>query len=358
MPGQVPGLYGITNSNRDFSNPYYWGKNQFNSSFPVALCCYMRDTAKNAVSLSLAGDRIAVGEMGFDIVFGTTLPNDRLFFSFEDTYAPYARFVHDRMEHIDLVVREADSMRPLRPLEIKLTTLPDDGTSSLDEADYGSELVVRSPTMRYLALGIADASTEDDRANMRNIFGPVCSEIDTDWESARAMLSFRKDIFAAMEQFLDVFQHLQKPLLMQPVWKTIGKKPELADQCLDVFAWTDFAIARMVLDIAKDIGTDKKITRHQRAILRLARFMHEFSQSGRVYQNPIYDAMTYGTLNDKEFSVPGLKTNAYMRGNRLERPIVSKDEIKNIVLGGGQKYLSPERRFDSILFFSKELFNE
>lgn len=27
---QTPSLYGITHSNRDFSDPYYWGKNQFN----------------------------------------------------------------------------------------------------------------------------------------------------------------------------------------------------------------------------------------------------------------------------------------------------------------------------------------
>lgn len=32
--------------------------------------------------------------------------------------------------------------------------------------------------------------------------------------------------------------------------------------------------------------------------------------------------------------------------------------IKKIIKGGGQKYLSPERRFDAILFFSNELFDE
>ncbi len=41
---------------------------------------------------------------------------------------------------------------------------------------------------------------------------------------------------------------------------------------------------------------------------------------------------------------------------RLEKPIISKEEIKNIILGGGQKMLSPERRFDAIVFNSPELF--
>ena len=36
-----PCLYGIKNSNRDFSNADTWGKNQFNSSFPASLVCYM-----------------------------------------------------------------------------------------------------------------------------------------------------------------------------------------------------------------------------------------------------------------------------------------------------------------------------
>lgn len=36
-----PRLFGIINSNRDYSNAETWGKNQFNSSFPASLACYM-----------------------------------------------------------------------------------------------------------------------------------------------------------------------------------------------------------------------------------------------------------------------------------------------------------------------------
>ncbi len=34
-------LFGIKNSNRDFSGKKSWGKNQFNTSFPAALTRYM-----------------------------------------------------------------------------------------------------------------------------------------------------------------------------------------------------------------------------------------------------------------------------------------------------------------------------
>jgi len=37
----IPGLFGIANSNRDYTRADTWGKNQFNSSFPVALACYL-----------------------------------------------------------------------------------------------------------------------------------------------------------------------------------------------------------------------------------------------------------------------------------------------------------------------------
>jgi hypothetical protein len=36
-----PSLFGIKYSNRNFEQKDSWGKNQFNSSFPVALTSYM-----------------------------------------------------------------------------------------------------------------------------------------------------------------------------------------------------------------------------------------------------------------------------------------------------------------------------
>ena len=42
----------------------------------------------------------------------------------------------------------------------------------------------------------------------------------------------------------------------------------------------------------------------------------------------------------------------------LKNPRITKNEIKNIILGGGQNLLSPERRFDAIIYNSPELFAE
>ena len=75
--GECPNaaLYGIAHSNRNFKDPFYWGKNQFNSSFPIALCCYMRDSGKNALGIQMEKDlTTSIKELSFNKVFGTTLP--------------------------------------------------------------------------------------------------------------------------------------------------------------------------------------------------------------------------------------------------------------------------------------------
>jgi len=356
--GETAGLYGLGNSNRNFSDPYYWGKNQFNSSFPAALACYMRDQGHSAVYIRHVADKqTETSEVQFDQVFGSELPNDRLFFSFEDSYRPFGAFIHDALKPIDLIIKNQETNAFIRPLEIKLTVLPDDSTSNRDESEYGAELVVRTPTMRYMAMSMAE-TCQDHIEEIRDIFSPICCKI-RHWEVSETMKAHREAVFEALERFIEQFRTLERPLLMQPVWKTQGKSSKLAEQCLDIFVWSDFALTRLFMDSATIIRSpDAKITRQQRAAFRLARFLHELSASReqKVFQEPIYDGMNFGVLNDKEFSISGSKTSRYLRCDRLTRPLISKGELKNIVLGGGHKLLSPERRFDAILYFSTDLF--
>lgn len=350
----TPSLYGITNSNRNFADPYYWGKNQFNSSFPVALACYMRDKNVPAVYLSLNSKcKTKTSDIPISDVFGTDLANSELYFGFETAFEPFKAFVEDQLPAIDLVIKNK-KQEYIRPIEIKLTTLPDDSTSCLAENEYGSEIVVRSPTTKYMALSIAQGCAEPEhKARICKIFAS-CKSI-RDWTNLVEAKSMLPEILNSLECFFSEFSHLQRPLLMQPLWKTNGKSPILADRCLDIFVWSDFALSRVFMDSAKH-ERDERITRQQRAALRFARFIYEWSRGLKVYQAPIYDGMTYDTLNDKEFSISGRKTNAYMKCERLTNLAIGKDEIKQIVLGGGQRYLSPERRFDAIIYFSTDLF--
>ena len=209
--------------------------------------------------------------------------------------------------------------------------------------------------MRYMALGMA-STLRDKFGEIMEIFAPALHGLrGGDWES-KLIKNRQSEILDALELFFKTFYNSQKPLLMQPIWKTLGKSSLLADNCLDVFVWSDFAISRLFMDSAKS-SSSKEITRQQRAAFRMARFLFEIARDGKIYQQPIYDGMTYDTQNDKEFAVSGNITNKFMKCDRLKKPIIHKNQIKEIVLGGGQKYLSPERRFDAILYFSSDLFN-
>ncbi len=350
-----PSLYGIENSNRDFSDPYYWGKNQFNSAFPVALASYMRDNGKKAIYLSLQNTlQIKKIYKNFNFIFNTNLSNSELYFSFESRFQPYSSFVHDELNPIDLVILSKDKKDFIQPLEIKLTTLPDNVTAHLDEKKYGSELVVRTPTIQYMALSMI-SSLEEKLQEIKELFEPVLHDV-RDWENKYEIIYKLNDILDSLEVFFKNYQKFQKPLVLQPIWKTVGKSSNLADNCLDVFVWSNFAISRLFMDSALKNKNNSSISRHQRTAIRLARFLYEVSKNGKVYQKPIYDGMNYDNKNDKEFAVSGIKTNLYMSCKRLAKPLIHKSEIKKIILGGGQKFLSPERRFDAILYFSKELF--
>lgn len=349
-------LYGLTHSNRNFEDPYYWGKNQFNSAFPAALACYMRDTGVLANYLSLRQDNtVNISNIDFSEVFGTALPNDQLEFLFESSYEPFAAHVQDQLTTIDLVIKDVRG-NFIRPLEVKLTTIPDNSTATFAEANYGCELVLRSATLKYMALSVSEScGSEADKRRIDDLFG-FCG-IVRDWANGVEARAILPRVVIALEAFFSEFADRQKPLLLQPVWKTIGKTPVLADNCLDIFVWSDFALSRLFMDSAR-VNEGERITRQQRAALRFARFIYEASRMERVFQAPIFDGMTYDVQNDKEFSIPGRKTNFYMRCPRLTTLAIPRTEIKNIILGGGQNYLSPERRFDAIIYFSTDLFDE
>ncbi len=349
------GLFGIERSNRNFADPYYWGKNQFNSAFPVALACYMRSRGIPLVYVQYKdAHTTSVGELSVDKLWGSDQPNESLYFSFETRFDAFRSLVHDDLPPIDLVVCAGDATQQIRPLEVKLTTLPDNTTEALDECQYGAELVIRSATTRYMALSMAK-SVANDLSKVRSIFEPVFARV-RNWDSKVEMKNLAPAAVNALETFLDLYQPLQQPLLMQPLWKTVGKSPVLAEQCLDIFVWSDFALAHLFLDSARSALATAGISRPLRAALRLSRFLFERASGAKVYQQPIYDGMTFDFQNDKEFAISGMRSRGLMACERLHRLAVSKSAIRDIVLGGGHKYLSPERRFDAILYFSTDLF--
>lgn len=344
------GLYGIEHSNR--SPDDHWGKNCFNSSFPAAMASYMMERDITAVYMKLEdidGELKTVpAEISLRDVFrcGMRLASD-LSFNFETVFVPYQQYSFDAIDGIDLVIKDVQG-EFLSPLEVKLTVLPTDSTSRQPEEQWGCELVVRSATTSYCALGMYDA-VKDESREVREIFEEACSSIqmwDNDYEMTHKMLS----ICASLDVFESRYLMKQKPLLMQTIWKTQGKSPLLAERAFDIVVWSDYSFSRLFID--GSYGEASTMSRPMRASARLARCLWELSKSGKIRVVDIYRQMAFGNQTDKEFAIGGSKWRQYVTAERVIRPILHKSVINEIIQPGYIERLSPERRFDQTLYFT------
>ena len=339
------------NSNRDFSRADAWGKNQFNSAFPAALCCYLANKNIKANYLVSHDSKVYCDVIDIQEVFGMKTTSSDIYFAFESQYTPFQPLVIGSLPRVDLVIQNKTNGNCIAGFEIKLTALPDNTTCDRQESEYGSELVVRPDTIVYLACSIAYKHKSSEL--LSNSF---TSLVVNDWSDSHEVLQHFPQISKAIQELVSrLSMGEQKPFLIQPIWKTKGKSPVLSEHCLDVFIWSDIAFANFIADIACKEQTTH-INRQQRTIIWLYKMLHDYMRYGRFDHKTIIDQLSYNTKNDKAFAVSGNITNRYMRCDRLLKPAITKSEIKNIILGGGQNLLSPERRFDAIVFSSPELF--
>ncbi len=347
---EKPSLFGLDNSNRDFTSKNSWGKNQFNSSFPTSLCCYLHSIDKTANYLSIQGGEFKCAEVPVSQAFNIDPLDDDTYFAFESLYSPYQQYVIGALPRTDLVIQKRSSGECVAGIEVKLTALPDNTTCELKEDKYGSEIVVRPDTIVYLACSIAKILNN----NMADLLDPEITI--EDWSDAQAVLPFIKKIISSLKTIVSIIAEHQIPFLLQPVWKTTGKSPRLADNCLDVFFWSNAGFTHFITEIANNDPNATRITRPTRTATWLYKMLLEISKNGRFNHEAIIDTLSYNAKNDKAFASSGSITHTFMMSKRLTTPLIKSSQIKEIILGGGQNLLSPERRFDAIIYNSPGLF--
>ena len=350
----TPTLFGLnqSNTNKDFRQAKAWGKNSFNNSFPIALLCYMQSQNIAPIYLTLGESwNIVPKKIDVNSVFGHAYNSDDIYFAFEYTYGQNQQFDKGTLPRIDLVVMDnSNSESPwLRALEIKLTALPDNSTCNLSEEQYGCELVVRPNTITHLTLDIISEYAEH-QSELSGILRPIFQN-DFDWESENSMLERIPDIIQTIESMLLAKVDNQIPLVIQPVWKTVGKSARRHEHCLDVFVWSTFAFTKLLVDAAK---RGNKFSRPKRAVFWVIKMLSDFATNGKI--DPQTVSIGFSNQTDKALALNGKRTHPYMFCSELVNPRIKKTEIKNIILGQGEKLLSPERRFDAILANSPELF--
>lgn len=351
-----PGLFGIQHSNRDFSLKETWGKNQFNSSFPAALAAWLDSRGIENIYLKLDENlKIRHGFLKTADLFGLEATSEELFFAFENSFSPWQQLVIGNLPRVDLVTQNRQTGQALRPIEIKLTALPDNTTCDFSDDRFGTEIVVRPDTIVYLACSIAQ-HFQGKEESLRAIIGSDFDQI-SDWTDGQIVWPFLPKIIEKTDCVIMSIIEKQEPILMQPIWKTIGKSPMLAQNCLDVFVWSNLAFAQLFLDVARgELRENNRITRQIRTIIWLFKMLFDFARNGQINHSKIIDSLSFNTKNDKAFAVSGRVTQPYMKCEALTKPRITKAEIRQIILGGGQNLLSPERRFDAIIHNSPELF--
>lgn len=349
-----PGLFGIINSNRDFTQKDSWGKNQFTSSFPASLSAYLSHKNLENNYIELGTDlKTKHSYLSTTKLFGIDPKDKNTFYAFESIHNPFQQFVIGTLPRIDLVIQDKSTGNCLSGIEIKLTALPDNSTYDLPENKYSSEIVIRPDTIVYLACSIAE-NFKTDKSVLKSYFPNKFNKIK-DWSEIDNVLPFIKEMVTILDKVSKYLINDQKPIVMQPVWKTNGKSPRLTENCLDVFVWSDLAFMKLFLDSGRAKKTTK-ITRQVRSIVWVFKMLLEFSQKGQFNHHKIINDLTYNTKNDKAFSLTGIVTHPYLKSKNLTKPRIKKEDLKNIIIGGGQNLLSPERRFDAIIYNSPELF--
>lgn len=363
MPSQEPGLFGLRHSNRDFSQEEAWGKNCFNSSFPASLCSYLHSRNLENIYIKLTSNlEVEHSRISTAAFYGINPDSDNIFYAFETQFTPYQQYLIGTLPGVDLVTQARDLGSCLQAIEIKLTALPDNTTCNLTEDFYGCEIVIRPDTIVYLACSIVDTLKLNslNSSSMRFLIGEHFAEI-SDWSDPASIIPHIPEMLDSIDSILLSIVDDQKPFLMQPIWKTEGKSPKLIDHCLDVFVWSNLAFSRLFIDLTKSeinkFGYVRTIPRHTRTLIWLFKMLYDFSVSGSFNHGRIIDNLSYNTKNDKAFAVSGRVTHAYMKSDSLRQPRIQKQEIKRIILGGGQNLLSPERRFDAIIYNSPDLFD-
>ena len=350
---QFPHLFGLENSNRDFNKPANWGKNIFNNTFPASLICYMHSINLQPVYLTLnQNGEVSHGKISATDLLGIVPSSEEIFFAFESDYVPYRPLVVDSPPRADLVVLDQHTNQCLSGLEIKLTALPDNSTYKEVEDKYGCELVVRPDTIIYLALSMA-INFRDRRDELARQLQHLPQTLD--WTDIAEVSPQIKNMADILDNLLLQFLTVQRPLVIQPVWKTQGRKLLLHQNALDVFVWSDFAFTRLFFRDAYRVRG--RISRGARSIAWLTKMLIDFAKDGKIDYRSIIDTMSFNTKNDKAFAVNGKVTQPYMACAELTTPRITRDEIRNIILGGGEDFLSPERRLDAAILTTPGLFD-
>lgn len=213
----TPGLFGLKYSSRDYTKAANWGKNIFNSSFPASLVAYMSSRGIRPIYLCTDKDnRLYHKAISGNEVYKIDPLSDNTFYNFEAGFSAFEKFYTGDREKIDLVIVNRQTNENLIGLEVKLTALPDNTTKQESDDHFSCEMVVRPPTICFLACSICELFQGDkDKNILRKILNAVPKIIH--WDEAAEVLPHYNEIENAIVEIAKSIHSKQTPLISQPV---------------------------------------------------------------------------------------------------------------------------------------------
>lgn len=378
-------LLGIEHSNH--SNEELWSKNVFNSTFPVAFANYLwkcNPSQKVKYVTTDANFNVVIDEIGVDELFNCKgLTAEDLYFSFEDVFRPYEKFLEGgfgttkrlrRAKKIDLVVKRfeegkaPDDYENLRALEIKMTVVPDNSTINTPD-NPGSEIVIRPTTTLYAALGLlAQCKSARQFADIKGTLHDVwiTLSVENGWEHNATLTGNSNQMKEATAQICKKYYKKQIPLLLQPIWKTNGQDHELdKEHALDLIAWSNLAYVKLFLTKVPDAQTDDPTAcRAARCLSKFIQYLYAGSGSSDIDRRIDLRSIKIpdGYQTDKELSVNGAGTREFIKARKKHGgdndtyliPRFPRKILHSIILEDGQKRLKPERRFDQSIYIMEK----
>jgi hypothetical protein len=310
--------------------------------------------------------KVVSSEINLHEVFKSAEKSQNLFFSFESKFEPYNKYSSgqdSKIDNIDLVVKDLNG-EYLAPLEVKLTVMPTSQTALKSEDEWGCELVIRSATTQYCALGMFDQIlNHESKKDMRDFFEAKCLNIK-DWANEYETSRKFEPLCEQLDKFQAAYLKYQQPLLMQVIWKTKGQSLVLdGDKAFDIIIWSDYAFSRLFIDSAKERkkgkgdNADKNqdvMTRPMRATAKLVKMLWDLSSSDKVNLSGITTTFTYNKQSDKDFAVQGPQWKKYVSSNRIPNLKIDQSVVYKIIAEPFRQKLLPERRLDMALLL---LFN-
>lgn len=342
-------LYGLNNASHDFTSSYAWGKNIFTNAFPIALAQYQSlelGMCPILVRAEIHDDIITTGQRltAWEDIIGCS-PEDA-YFHFETAFAPYQDYTRGIPNSSDVVISDSSGLHT-RALEIKLTTVPDSSSSSKKHEDQGAEIVARPLMVEQLAVSIAHSFGHRGRELIRKA---ILEEISTPqqvvWADASAVQQIIPNIIRILERIVALGINRQTPMVLNSIWRTVGKTPELEDNCFENFVWTDLAFVALFLSSAKP---STKITRPQRSLIWLVKMLFDYTSQNRLDALDTTN-LSYGLQTDKAGSFNGTITNRFLRGTYLTEPRIPSSAVGKIIDPAYRQNLAPERRLDAALY--------